>query len=89
MGMQGGWARWMVTAGGGGRRIQPGWRALGCDVLGVMLGICRRGVLVAFYSSAASAAESRHFGERAKHGACCMCALRFRRRAVCSRPFAL
>jgi len=64
MGMQGGWARWMVTAGGGGRRIQQGCRALGCGVLGGMLVICRRSVLVAFYS-AVSAAGSRHFGEKA------------------------
>jgi len=49
MGMQEGWAHWMVTAGGGGRRIQQGWRALGSDVLGGMLVICRRGVLVAIY----------------------------------------
>jgi len=26
MGVQGGWARWIVTAGGGGRRVQQGWR---------------------------------------------------------------
>jgi len=44
MGMQGGWASWMVTAGGGGRRIKQRWRALDCGLLGVMLGICRRDV---------------------------------------------
>jgi len=26
VGMQEEWARWMVTAGGGGRRLQQGWR---------------------------------------------------------------
>jgi len=73
MGIQEGWARWTVTAGGGGRIIQQGCRALGCGVLGGMLVICRRGVLVAFYN-AASAAGSRQFLARkgTKHDACCM-----------------
>ena len=44
-----------------GEYIQQGWRALGCGVLGGMLGIFRRGVLVAFYNET-SAAGSRHFG---------------------------
>jgi len=61
LGMQEGWARWMVTAGGGGRRIQQGWRPLDDGILGAMLVICRRGVLMAF-CNAASAAGSRHFG---------------------------
>jgi len=71
--MREGWARWMVTAGGGGRTIQQGCRALGCGVLGGMLVICRRGVLLAFYSGA-SAAGSRQLLARkgTEHGTCCM-----------------
>jgi len=65
MGMQEGWARWMVTAGGGGRRIQQGWRALGCGVLcGILwLFVIVACVQLAFYS-AASAAGPRHFDEK-------------------------
>jgi len=37
------WARWMVTAGGDGKRIQQGWRTLDGGVLGVLLVICRHG----------------------------------------------
>ena len=64
MGMQEGWARWMVTAGGGGRRIQKGGGALGCGVLGGMLGICRRGVLVAFYNGASAAGPRQLLARR-------------------------
>jgi len=60
MGMQEGWARWMVTAGGGGKRIQQGWRALDGGVLGVLLFTCHCSVPMTFYS-AARAAGSRHF----------------------------
>jgi len=77
----------MATAGGGGKRIQQGWRALGCGVLaGGMLVICRRGVL--FCNAAGQCSRVLPFcREEAEHSACCMCARLWRRaglQASCS-----